>query len=430
MKLSNTILLLGGDGYLGWSIALALANRTDDQIVIVDNLSKRKWEAQVNVQSLVQLKPTEERVACYKALYRRNNLAFENRDLTCYDQVAALISKYNPRVIINTAQQPSAPFSMMSPENARTTFDNNSTTNLNVLWAIGSLNSEINYITLGSAGTYLSIDTDYIPKNKVDLKFAYQDNLYHISDSWLPMQASDIYHQSKINSFLLNDLCTQLWGLKTATVHQSTIFGHTIPENQDPKFHELSTRFNYDHIFGTVMNRFVCQAVIQHPITVYGDGEQKTGVICLADAVDNFVRLCHSPLEKGKHLVEHNYTHKLSINEMASHLSRLTGTEVDHVQNPRLEPDSKRKKVFELPEHNSDRVDDMDHFAQSVSDLHEFVSLYKENINPTYIQPSVHWNIRKTSSTRKAAAPLNFDVKINLANFAKANGLSRAELHS
>src|SRR5205823_3133955 len=156
--------------------------------------------------------------------------------------------------------------SMMSPENAQFTFDNNSTTNLTVLWAIKSVNTNIQYITLGSAGVYLSIDTDYIPKNKVDLSFSYENENHRILDTWMPMQATDFYHQSKANSFLLNDLCTKLWGLKTITVQQSTIFGHCILENLDEKYHDLSTRYNYDHIFGTVFNRFVCQAAIRHPI--------------------------------------------------------------------------------------------------------------------------------------------------------------------
>jgi UDP-sulfoquinovose synthase len=394
-KLSNTVLVLGGDGYLGWTLAVALATRTDDNIIIVDNLSKRKWETEVNVESLVQLKAPEERVTDYHRLYNRTNLSYINMDLCNYEAVLDLVKKHQPKTIVNAAQQPSAPFSMMSPKNARTTLDNNSTTNLNVVWAIGSINSDIKYITLGSAGSYLSIDSDFIPKKKVDFEFTYKNALHKISNSWLPMQASDIYHQSKANAFLLNDLCTSVWGLKTVTVQQSTMFGHCIPENIDQKFHALSTRFNYDHIFGTVLNRFICQATVRHPITVYGDGLQKTGVISLSDAIDNFIGMCEAPLENGVHVVKHNYTHTLSINDMVKHLSVIADIEVNNLVNPRLEPKGTRKKIFEVPAGSADKMNNEIAFIKDLRALYNFAYLYRGNVNEQYIKPSVNWNLSK-----------------------------------
>jgi UDP-sulfoquinovose synthase len=391
MGLSNTIMVMGGDGYLGWSLALAFAHRTDSRIVIVDNLIKRDWEKLVRVESLIQLNGPEKRVADYKKLYGKQNLMFELVDLRNYDAVHAIIKEYQPLLIVNAAQQPSAPFSMMSPVHAKITFENNTDTNLNVLWAIAQINTDIKYIKLGSAGSYLSIDSDFIPKSKVDLSFNYQGQRRSIINSWMPMQASDFYHQSKANAFLLSDLCTNVWGLKVITVHQSTIFGHTIPENVDKGMHSLMTRFNYDHIFGTVINRFVCQAVLNFPLTIYGDGCQNTGVISLNDTVNNFLRLAEKKIDSGVHVVEHNYSHKLSINDIALSLSYLLGVDVQNIENPRIEKQNKLEKIFEPPEFQEYELNSKKNFDRELSCLVDFTRLYKDNVNENYIMPRVRW---------------------------------------
>lgn len=390
-KLTNTIFILGGDGYLGWSLALAMANRTDSRVVIVDNLIKKDWELSVNVSTLVAMNEPDIKIKKYEKIYNKSNIIFENIDLRNYDAVLSLTKKYAPHTVINAAQQPSAPFSMMNPANAKITFENNIETNLNVLWAIAQVNNEIKYIKLGSAGSYLSVDADFIPKSKVDLKFDYDKEERHVLNSWLPMQASDFYHQSKIDSFLLSDLCVNIWGLKVITVQQSTIFGHTIPENIEKEKHSLMTRYNYDHIFGTVINRFVCQAVLNYPLTIYGDGTQKTGVISLSDAVNNFLKLIDKKVDAGQHLVEHNYTHKLSINEISELLGQVTNLEIQHIENPRIEKDGKLKKIFEKPEYFDGVVNDINSFRKELTDLVEFTSIYKDNIREEFILPKVKW---------------------------------------
>jgi UDP-sulfoquinovose synthase len=393
MQLTNTILIMGGDGYLGWSLALAFAQRTDSRVVIVDNMIKRDWENLAKVKPLIELNVPKKRVTEYKKLYRKKNLSFELVDLTDYDAVYAVIEKYRPTLIVNAAQQPSAPFSMMSPFHASITFKNNTETTLNVLWSIAKINTDIKYINLGSAGSYLSIDSDYIPKSKVNFSFEYGGKQRSILNSWLPMQASDFYHQSKANAFLLNDLCASNWGLKIITVHQSTIFGHTIPENLVEDKHSLMTRFNYDHIFGTVINRFVCQAVLKFPLTIYGEGTQKTGVISLNDTVNNFLRLVDQEIDAGSHLVEHNYTHKLSINEIAKAIGRFLDVGIQHVNNPRIEKETELEKSFEPPEFQICEPSKVDNFHQEISDLVNFARLYKHNIIEGYIMPKVKWGV-------------------------------------
>ncbi len=201
MANKESVLILGGDGYLGWSLCLAFAARTNDRIILVDNLIKRQWENEVDAQSLIRLSHPLKRIREFNRIYGKNNLYFENVDLKEYKKVFDLITKHRPHAIINAAQQPSAPFSMISPECAIETIENNVETNLNVLWAIAEIDKNITYVKLGSAGCYLGIDSDFIPKNKVNLEFDVKKTKNKILNSWLPMQATDFYHQSKFFHF-------------------------------------------------------------------------------------------------------------------------------------------------------------------------------------------------------------------------------------
>ena len=256
---------------------------------------------------------------------------------------------------------------------------------------MAATDKNIKYIKLGSVGSYLGIEADFIPKYKVDLEFKTKQRIGQVLNSWLPMQATDFYHQSKIFSFLISDLCCKLWGLKVITVQQSTIFGATIPENKDLEHYSLSTRFNYDQIFGTVLNRFVCQAAINCPISVYGDGTQRTGLISLSNAVDNFVRLADLDVFGGEHVVEHNYTHKFSVNEIANILTQVKSGTIAHIANPRLETKTILNKEFEFSELIDDGLRDRISFMKDLNDLLNFATHYKNNINKKIINPTINW---------------------------------------
>jgi UDP-sulfoquinovose synthase len=329
-------MILGGDGYLGWTLGLAFGHRTDDNIVLIDNLIKRQWEKDVDAKLLIPIKKPKARVAEYKRVFGKNNLSFEKVELLDAKQVEKTIRKYRPAVIINAAQQPSAPFSMKNAKNAAATFSNNIVGHLNVLWAIAQVDKNINYIKLGSAGCYMDVDTSYLPLSKKDFTFTHQGKQHKVLDAFMPMQATDFYHQSKISDFLIDDLCAKVWGLKILTVQQATIFGATIEENHAPDRVGLSARFNYDAVFSTVMNRFICQLAIGHPLTVYGDGAQKTGLISLNDTVENFMDFANMPLKPGEHTVVHNFTNRFSIEEIAQKIAEVDpSAQINYIQNPR-----------------------------------------------------------------------------------------------
>lgn len=391
----DTIMILGGDGYLGWSLGLAFANRTSKNVVLVDSLIKRKWEKDVDAKLLVPLKSPKVRVREFSKLYNKTNLSFVKLDLLDQKATAKVIRKYRPNVIINAAQQPSAPFSMKSPKHAATTFSNNILGHLNVIWSIAQIDKNIRYIKLGSAGCYMDVDTTFIPLEKKDLTFQHKGKQHTILNSFIPMQATDFYHQSKIDDFLIDDLCSGLWGLKIITVQQATIFGATIAENHDPKYKGLSARFNYDAVFSTVLNRFICQLAIGHPLTVYGNGTQKTGLISLNDTVENFLEFADMKVKAGKHTVVHNYTMRLTIDEIAHKLAEIDPTiQINYIHNPRKESEGKLDRKVQMHSVVKKRHTNKEaKLQQELSQLIEFTKRHKDNIDSSIIMPKVEWEV-------------------------------------
>lgn len=409
----KTIMILGGDGYLGWSLGLAFANRTDDNIVLVDSMIKRKWEKQVGAKVLVPLDNPKARVEEYKRTFGKDNMTFQKAELLDYKQVDRLIRKYKPSVIINAAQQPSAPFSMSSPKNAATTFKNNILGHLNILWAIAQFDKSITYIKLGSAGCYMDTDTTYLPLDKKDFTFKHRGREHMVKGANIPMQATDFYHQSKIDDFLLDDLCAKMWGLKVITVQQATIFGATIEENHAPERQALSARFNYDAVFSTVLNRFICQLAIGHPLTVYGDGTQKTGLISLSDTVENFMDLANMEIKPGKHIVVHNYTIRLSIKQIAEKIAELDpNAVVNFIKNPRKEPEGKLDRQVEVhkavrPRHTAQDIK----FDAELARMIEFTKRHTDRIDRSIIMPKVEWEVREKRN-RRSYLKLNLKLRL------------------
>lgn len=396
----NTVMILGGDGYLGWTLGLAMAGRTNRQVVLVDNLIKRRWEKEAGAKVLVPLQSPKNRIAHYTHIFGKENLSFEKVELLDSQAVEDLVAKYRPAVVINAAQQPSAPFSMSSAKNAAATFSNNIVGHLNVLWAIAERSKATTYIKLGSGGCYMATDTDYVPLGRHDFTFEHHGKQHKILQSIIPMQATDFYHQSKIADLLIDDLCSKMWGLKVITVQQATIFGATIPENHSKDCGSLAARFNYDAVFGTVFNRFICQMVIGHPLTVYGDGTQKTGLISLTDTTDNFLKLADLDVEPGEHMIMHNYTHRLSISEIARKLADIDpAAEIRYLENPRQEPAGKLHPEVELHETIQDTHANKEERLQAeMANMLEFTRRYRDNIDPSIILPKVTWSVGETTA--------------------------------
>jgi UDP-sulfoquinovose synthase len=239
--------------------------------------------------------------------------------------------------------------------------------------------------------------------DKKDFTFRHRGKEHLVKGANIPMQATDFYHQSKIDDYLLDDLCAKMWGLKIITVQQATIFGATIEENHAPEHEALSARFNYDAVFSTVLNRFICQMAIGHPLTVYGDGSQKTGLISLSDTVENFMDLARMDVKPGKHVTVHNYTIRLSIEEIAQKIKECDpDTVINHLKNPRKEPEGKLDRNVEVHKAVRPRHTEKDkNFDAELARMIEFTKRHKDKIDPAIILPKVKWDVCETQKRRR-----------------------------
>lgn len=383
------IMVLGADGYLGWALSLYLGSTTDHRVYLTDNYQKRRWMLDLNIEELAPTPFISQRIKWYEKITGRSNLKDCLFSVNRYDSVKSSLKAIRPDVIVNAAQQPSAPYSMMSCEKAQETLLNNLTTCLNVLWVVNEVCPETLIVNIGSAGCYLNTDTDFIPREKVEMTFGVKTP-HHVLDTWLPMQASDIYHQSKVNTFGMTDLFTKMWKLRTITIQQSTIFGQCIADGLD--YPELYSRFTYDHIFGTVLNRFICQSVSGIPLTVYGEGHDTSGLINLCDCVQRIAKSCFLEVEPGEHIVEHNYSHLLSLNTIAERIVHLVGGSIQHIPSPRIEEKMKLKKVMEPP--SVPIVRRVDDFDEEIIRTLDYVQRHSYNIKKQQMYPTVNWGIR------------------------------------
>ena len=383
--MNKTIMILGGDGYLGWSLGLFRSFFTDDKVILVDSYLKRDLQKSLGIRELYEFPLLQERIRHYSGKTGKRNLSGLSVDVSNYDSIASVIERYKPDVIVNSAHQPSAPYSMMNPDAAALTITNNEKSCLNVLWAVRDHCPESVVINLGSAGVYQSIDTDFVPENRKMFYFHHDGNKHTIFNSWLPMQASDVYHQSKVHTFGLTEMCSGIWNLKVITVQQSVIFGQCAEGEIDDPY--LYSRFNYDHIFGTVLNRFACQAVKGVPLTVYGGGQAQTNVICLCDVLRGIDGLMDLDVVPGSHKVVNHFTKTMNIQGIAEKVIEIFGKgEIEHIENPREEKICYQIKTFE--NHSSNSESNID---RSIRNTLDFADRFSYNIDPGQFTPTIKW---------------------------------------
>jgi UDP-sulfoquinovose synthase len=393
------IFVLGGDGYLGWPLAMQLSRRYPAaQITVVDNLSRRAWVAEGGSDSLTPILSPRERVAAAREILGGAPIEFLSLDVTS-PEFDRLMEERAPDLVYHLAQQPSAGFSMESEEHAILTAVNNETANLRMLWAArrtwarsGKLPR---IIKLGSFGEYatfgLSVAEGYF-------KPTYRGKE---ASEWAPYPraADDIYHVSKINDSNYIAMACRKWGLRVTEVMQSTVFGLHTPETRlSPR---LCTRFDYDPNFGTVVNRFLVQAATGRPLTVYGTGIQRTGLMALEDAVASLADLAEA--EHGKqgvqaHRVVNHVSEKelciLDIAEAVKAAARERGLSVELSvgrHNPRHESVAARPEhTIETP-YLDQRAQPFQPFARVLGETLETVVSVIERARPEAFRDPAVW---------------------------------------
>ncbi|MEM9014141.1 MAG: NAD-dependent epimerase/dehydratase family protein [Pseudomonadota bacterium] len=330
------VLVLGGDGFCGWPTALHLSNVGHD-VIIVDDLSRRKIDIELEVESLTPIRPISERLAAWKEVSGRQ-IVFENINVAKnYARLLNLIQDFQPEAIIHFAEQRAAPYSMKSSFHKRYTVDNNLNATNNVLAAIVESGVDPHLVHLGTMGVYgygtagMKIPEGYLPV-KVETETGEeitQEILY-------PANPGSIYHMTKTQDQLLFAFYNKNDKLKVTDLHQGIVWGTQTAETKRDE--RLINRFDYDGDYGTVLNRFLMQTAVGYPMTVHGTGGQTRAFIHIQDTVRCIELAIESPPQSGERVrILNQMTETHRVRDLAQLIADKTGGAVEYVNNPRNE---------------------------------------------------------------------------------------------
>lgn len=336
MKQSKRILILGGDGFCGWPTALHLSSN-GFEITIVDNLSRRNIDNELEVCSLTPITPIGERIAAWEEV-SGEKISFYNFNIAeNYHRLLVLLKEYNPHAIVHFAEQRAAPYSMKSSWHKRYTVNNNINATNNLLAALVEARLDSHIVHLGTMGVYgygtagMKIPEGYLTIN------VESDNGESVRQEILyPVNPGSIYHMTKTQDQLLFAYYNKNDNIRVTDLHQGIVWG---TETQETKSDiRLINRFDYDGDYGTVLNRFLMQAAIKYPLTVHGTGGQTRAFINIQDTVRCIELAINNPPVTGDRVkIINQMTETHRVRDLAKLVSGLTGTKIEYLQNPRNE---------------------------------------------------------------------------------------------
>src|SRR4029077_3501189 len=330
------VLVLGGDGFCGWPTALHLSAR-GHEVIIVDNLSRRNIDNELEVSSLTPIRPIGERIATWKQLTGKS-LEFQNFNVAeDYHRLLTLISNWKPDAVVHFAEQRAAPYSMKSSYHKRYTVNNNLNATNNLLVAIVEGGIDTHVVHLGTMGVYgYAAAGVKIPEGYLPIKVERFDGVEIRKEILFPTNPASIYHMTKSQDQLLFAFYNKNDKIKVTDLHQGIVWGtQTVETRKDPR---LVNRFDYDGDYGTVLNRFLMQAAVGYPLTVHGSGGQTRAFIHIQDTVRCIQLAAENPPEPGDRVrVFNQMTECHRVVELAKLVSSLTGAEIDFLENPRKE---------------------------------------------------------------------------------------------
>jgi UDP-sulfoquinovose synthase len=379
------IAVLGGDGYCGWATALHLSAR-GHSVAIVDNFARRQWDHEVGAQTLTPIRPLAERLRAWQAL-TGNTIELFVGDVTDYEFLSSTIKEVEPEAVVHFAEQRAAPYSMIDRKHAVFTQVNNVVGTLNLLFAIREFVPDCHLVKLGTMGEYGTPNID-IEEGYIKIEHNGRTDVLPY-----PKQAGSFYHLSKVHDSNNMMFTCKVWGLRATDLNQGIVYGTVTDEVAlDETF---VNRFDYDEIFGTVLNRFCVQAAIGHPLTVYGKGGQTRGFLDIRDTVRCIEIACLNPAARGECRVMNQFTEQFSVLEIAQMVeiaARKLGVEVEinHLPDPRVEAEehyynAKHSKLIDLGLEP--------HFlSHSLLDSLMNIALkYRDRVDVSLIQPRVNW---------------------------------------
>ncbi|MBV8527072.1 MAG: NAD-dependent epimerase/dehydratase family protein [Candidatus Dormibacteraeota bacterium] len=326
------MVVLGADGFLGWPTALHLSAH-GHQVIAVDNLVRRRWDRECGTSSLAPIASMPQRVRAWKRTSGRD-IEWRRLDVCDARAMSALIAEFRPSAIVHFAEQRSAPFSMIDREHAVMTQLRNVEGTLNLLFALRDLAPDCHLVKLGTMGEYGTPNID-IEEGFITIEHnGRRDTLPY------PKRPGSFYHLSKVHDSNNMEFTSRIWGIRATDLNQGVVYGC---ETDETALHPtLATRFDYDVIWGTVLNRFCVQAALGQPLTVYGRGGQTRGFLDIRDTVECIRISIENPASRGQYRVFNQFTEQFSVKGLAELVSQARdahglSTTIKHISNPRVE---------------------------------------------------------------------------------------------
>jgi len=329
------ILILGGDGYLGWPTAMRFSAR-GHEVSIVDNFSRRRWHLEHSTDSLTPIRSLQERIDAWREISGNEIKAYIG-SIEDGEFLDSVIAEVLPEAVVHYGEQPSAPYSMKSRKTAVETQYTNVIGTLNLLFAMRDHVPDCHLVKLGTMGEYGTPNID-IEEGFIEIEHKGRKDTLPF-----PKVPGSLYHLSKVHDSHNIHFACRTWGLRATDLNQGVVYG--IETEETARDERLITRFDYDQYFGTVLNRFCVQAVIGHPLTVYGEGGQTRGFLNIRDTLQCVELAVNNPADLGEFRVFNQFTEQFSVRELAELVQRA-GTElgydveVRNFPNPRVEAES------------------------------------------------------------------------------------------
>src|SRR5919106_4020384 len=382
------VLILGGDGYLGWPTAMRFSGK-GHEVAVADNFARRRWVEEAGSDSLTPIATLEERIEAWREVAGRGIEQYVG-DISEGTFIGDVVRDFAPDAIVHYGEQPSAPWSMKSVENAVATQANNVIGSLRLLWAMRDYAPGAHLIKLGTMGEYGTPNID-IEEGFIEIEHKGRwDTLP------FPKLPGSLYHLSKVHDSHNIHFACRIWGLRSTDLNQGVVYG--IETEETDLDERLCTRFDYDEVFGTALNRFCVQAVIGYPLTVYGKGGQTRGFLNIVDTMQCVRLAVENPAEPGEFRVFNQFTEQFSVRDLAELVQKVGGdlglnVVVDKVPDPRIEAEehyynAAHTKLLELglqPHLLTDEV---------VAGLIEVIQRYKDRILLDPIAPKTRWDPR------------------------------------
>jgi UDP-sulfoquinovose synthase len=392
------VLVLGADGYLGWPTALHLSHR-GHEVGVVDNFVRRQYDYELGTSSLVPIAHLQRRVRVWEEISGLNIDSFIG-DLTDAAFVGETLRTFKPDAIVHFAEQRSAPYSMIDRSHAVYTQVNNVVGTLNLLYAIAEIDPSIHLVKLGTMGEYGTPNID-IEEGFIEITHRGRTDVLPF-----PKQPGSFYHLSKVHDSHNIMFACRIWGLRSTDLNQGIVYGQ---ETDETDLHpDLATRFDYDGVFGTVLNRFCTQAVVGHPLTVYGSGGQTRGMLDIRDTLACVELAVTNPAEQGEFRVFNQFTESFSIRELADRVAEEFPGKVEiatGTPNPRVE---KEEHYYRAAHTKLLDLGLVPHLLSrsTIASILSVVERNRDRIDMAAIAPTVNW--RNTS----AGTPVSDDARV------------------